>query len=270
MAGSWTGVLVAATIPLGLCALMAPSPGTEQPLTIGIYWVAPCVANQASRPMRYPRTGRGYCFATSAIVTQSDVVSAGFSPYATDELSVQLTLNEAASRRVFELSGKSIGKQVGVFVDSRLISLVTIEAPFRVPSIQGVSRPEALRIIAAVKAGRVAKSLPALVPVPTPLNQRDTQGIYTIGNGVSAPMLIRKREPDYTEAARAARVQGSVLLDIVVQPDGTAGAIEVRRSLDLGLDAKAIECVRDWRFRPGMKNGRPVPVRASVEINFHL
>ncbi len=270
MAGSRTGSLVAAILPLGLCAFIAPNPGAEQPLTIGMYWVAPCVADQASRPMLDPKTGRPYCFATSAIVTQSDVVSAGFSPYATDETAVQLMLNEAASQRVFELSGKNIGNQVGVFLDGRLISIVTIQGPFRTPSIQGVSRPEALRIIDAVKAGHVAKSLPGLVPAPERLNQPDGHGAYRIGAGVSPPVLIHKREPDYTEAARAAGVQGSVLLDMVVQPDGTAGAIEVRRSLDPGLDAKAIECVRDWRFRPGMKDGKPVPVKASAEIHFRL
>lgn len=82
-------------------------------------------------------------------------------------------------------------------------------------------------------------------------------------------MLIHKEEPEYTDSARAAGIHGSVSLEIVVKPDGTPDIVRVSRSLDPVLDAKAIECARKFRFRPATLDGKPVPVRATLEINFH-
>jgi TonB family protein len=93
---------------------------------------------------------------------------------------------------------------------------------------------------------------------------------YRVGNGVTAPRLIFKLEPQYTEEARAAKYQGTVLLYIEVQPDGRATNIRVQRSLGLGLDEKAVEAVQQWRFTPGTKDGVPVPVAATIEVNFRL
>jgi TonB family protein len=87
---------------------------------------------------------------------------------------------------------------------------------------------------------------------------------------VSAPVPISQPEPAYSELARKLSVSGVVMLNLVVQPDGTAANFKVTKSVGYGLDEKAIEAVRKWRFRPGMKDGAPVPVIASVELNFHL
>jgi TonB family protein len=87
---------------------------------------------------------------------------------------------------------------------------------------------------------------------------------------VSAPQLLERHEPSYTEEARAARVQGTVLLSVVVMPDGTTGQIKVLRSLDVGLDQRAVEAVSTWKFKPGIKAGSPVPVQATIEVSFHL
>jgi len=77
-------------------------------------------------------------------------------------------------------------------------------------------------------------------------------------------------EPEYSDEARKAKYSGTVLLSIVVDERGIPRDIRVVRPLGLGLDEKAIEAVRHWRFRPGMKNGRPVNVRATVEVSFRL
>lgn len=95
-------------------------------------------------------------------------------------------------------------------------------------------------------------------------------GAYRIGGEVSAPTLISKTEPEYSEEARKAKYSGSVLLSIVVDVNGLPRDIKVVRPLGLGLDEKAIEAVMKWRFRPGMKGGRPVPVQAQVEVSFRL
>jgi TonB family protein len=83
-------------------------------------------------------------------------------------------------------------------------------------------------------------------------------------------MLTHKVEPQYTEEARHAKLEGTVVLAVTVTEDGSATDIKVVRSLGLGLDEKAIECVKQWKFRPGLRYGRPVPVRASIEVNFRL
>ncbi len=95
-------------------------------------------------------------------------------------------------------------------------------------------------------------------------------GVYRAGGGVSQPIPIYRVEPEYTEEARKAKYQGTVVLHCVVDADGQVRNIRVVRSLGLGLDEKAIEAVRQWKFRPGMKDGRAVPVAASIEVTFRL
>lgn len=95
-------------------------------------------------------------------------------------------------------------------------------------------------------------------------------GPYRIGGGVSAPVLIHRVEPEYTEEARAAKYQGTVLLYVEIAPDGTPTNIRIQRGLGLGLDQKAIEALRQWKFKPGEKDGKPVTVAATIEVNFRL
>jgi periplasmic protein TonB len=95
-------------------------------------------------------------------------------------------------------------------------------------------------------------------------------GIYRAGNGVSKPELIHKVEPEYSEEARKAKFQGVVILYIVVDQNGNAVNPKVMKSLGLGLDEKAIEAVKQWKFKPGYKDGKPVAVAATVEVNFRL
>ncbi|MGA2269665.1 MAG: energy transducer TonB [Bryobacteraceae bacterium] len=95
-------------------------------------------------------------------------------------------------------------------------------------------------------------------------------GVYRVGGGVTAPVLLYKKEPEYSEEARKAKYQGTVLLYIEVDPSGKAVNIRVQHSLGLGLDEKAIEAVRQWKFKPGYKDGKPVTVAATIEVNFRL
>ncbi len=95
-------------------------------------------------------------------------------------------------------------------------------------------------------------------------------GAYRVGGGVSAPQLIHRVDPEYSEEARKAKHQGTVELYVEVEPDGRAHKILVRRSLGLGLDEKAIEAVRQWRFKPALKDGKPVTVGALVTVHFRL
>ncbi len=95
-------------------------------------------------------------------------------------------------------------------------------------------------------------------------------GAYRIGGGVSAPNVLNKVAPEYSNDARAARLEGTVVLSLVVDQQGRPQNLKVVRSLGLGLDEQAIEAVEKWSFKPGMKDGKPVPVVATIEINFKL
>lgn len=94
--------------------------------------------------------------------------------------------------------------------------------------------------------------------------------VYRPGNGVSNPVAIYSPEPQYSEEARKAKWQGTVLLSLVVDENGHATDIKVVRALGLGLDERAIEAVSKWLFKPGMKGGKPVKVMAQIEVTFRL
>jgi protein TonB len=93
---------------------------------------------------------------------------------------------------------------------------------------------------------------------------------YAIGAGVSAPSIIHKVEPEYSEEARKAKWQGTVTLSVIVDQTGHPRDIKVAQALGLGLDQKAIEAVEKWLFKPGLKDGKPVAVYATIQVTFHL
>jgi TonB family protein len=95
-------------------------------------------------------------------------------------------------------------------------------------------------------------------------------GVYSVGGGVSAPIPIYKPEPAYSEEARKAKYQGTVVLWIVVDASGAVTDCRVVKPLGLGLDEKAVETVKTWKFKPALKNSTPVPVRVMVEVSFRL
>jgi len=95
-------------------------------------------------------------------------------------------------------------------------------------------------------------------------------GIYRVGGGVSAPRAIYSPDPDYSDEARKAKYQGTVVLWLIVDANGRPRDERVARSLGMGLDQRAMEAVRNWRFEPAMKDGHPVAVQINVEVNFRM
>jgi periplasmic protein TonB len=95
-------------------------------------------------------------------------------------------------------------------------------------------------------------------------------GVFRVGGGVSSPVLLYKVEPEYSEEARKAKYQGTVVVYAEVEPSGRAVNLRILQSLGLGLDEKALEAIQKWRFRPGYKDGKPVTVIATIEVNFRL
>ncbi|MCC6589613.1 MAG: TonB family protein [Bryobacterales bacterium] len=94
--------------------------------------------------------------------------------------------------------------------------------------------------------------------------------VHRIGGDVRAPKLVKKQEPEYTEEARIAKLDGTAILSVVIETDGRAHDVQVIRPIGMGLENKAVEAVRQWRFSPGTLNGQAVPVMATIEVNFRL
>ncbi len=102
------------------------------------------------------------------------------------------------------------------------------------------------------------------------ISQSPGPNVYRIGGAVTAPKLISKIEPEYSQEARIAKYQGTVTLRVAIGPDGMAHNIQVLRGLGLGLNEKAVAAITQWKFNPGTKDGQPVTVMANIEINFRL
>jgi len=98
----------------------------------------------------------------------------------------------------------------------------------------------------------------------------DGNSIYTPGNGVIAPTLIVAPEAEFSDDARRNKYQGTCMLSVIVDAHGNPQNVHVIRTLGMGLDEKALEAVRRYRFKPGTKDGKPVPVLISVAVDFRL
>jgi TonB family protein len=94
--------------------------------------------------------------------------------------------------------------------------------------------------------------------------------VYRVGNGVTAPKGIYMPNPEYTDRARKKKLRGTVILAIIVTPDGNVGDVKLVRGFDPGLDQHAVDTVRTWKFEPPTKDGKPVAVALNVEVSFNL
>jgi TonB family protein len=131
-----------------------------------------------------------------------------------------------------------------------------------------VERLFAGRLESSGATRRIAIAIPLLLILMTGVSFAEK--IYKLGPGIVPPKVLVKNEPAYTEEARAAKIQGPVVLALVVGVDQAVHDIRVTQSLDPGLDANAVACIRTWRFQPATKDGKPVAVRALVQVNFRL
>jgi TonB family protein len=123
------------------------------------------------------------------------------------------------------------------------------------------------------KTARLESPLPEPTPVPRPITMfpsSATNLIFRVGGGVSAPRVLYMHDPEYTDEARREKVDGTCTLVLIVGPDGLPRNMRVVQSLGMGLDEKAIEAVKQWRFLPAMKDGQPVAVEISVLVQFNL
>jgi protein TonB len=94
--------------------------------------------------------------------------------------------------------------------------------------------------------------------------------VYKPGDGVSAPVVVKEVKPQYTAKAKRAGIEGTVVLDCIVETDGSVGSVTVTKPLDEELDQQAVKAARQWTFEPGKKDGKAVRVQISLEMTFSL
>jgi TonB family protein len=99
---------------------------------------------------------------------------------------------------------------------------------------------------------------------------QNAEPVYKIGQGVKAPRALYQPTPEYDDKARKAKLEGTVVLELIVTKEGQTKDIKVTRSLSPELDKKAVEAVSQWRFESATKEGTPVAVKMNVETSFHL
>ncbi len=110
----------------------------------------------------------------------------------------------------------------------------------------------------------------ALLLVIAAVSLTGEERVYPVGRSITNPGVIRRVEPSYTEAASKAKIQGRVLLNMTIGSDGLARNITVEHGIDPGLDRNATAALRQWRFKPAEREGKPVAVEARVAVNFRL
>jgi TonB family protein len=125
-------------------------------------------------------------------------------------------------------------------------------------------------LILVVQGSASNDTQPSGVVLRVTLQSGQGAPVAVVVGGRAAPVPIVRVEPEYSEEARAAKWQGAVLLQVLIDENGIPRDIKVVRALGLGLDQKAIEAVQQWRFRPSLLNGKPVSVSANIEVNFRL
>lgn len=161
--------------------------------------------------------------------------------------------------------------------------LVALARSARAPllSAGAVTRSDLASRVEAILDTRRHRSMPnrtailvivtALLALTFPLATMHAQRkVEKIGGEVSVPKLIEKHEPEYTEQAKEAKIEGPVILKVIIETDGRIYDAAVVTGIDSGLDANALQAVKSWRFEPAIKAGQPVAVEASVVVNFRL
>jgi TonB family protein len=138
-----------------------------------------------------------------------------------------------------------------------------LESRVRAILDSGIDRRSVTRRLLAISVGAaIALSIPLIAQQPK---------VYSVKeDGVMPPRVISKVEPRYTKEARDAKISGTVILKIEIDEGGNARNVKIEKGLDAGLDENAIRAVEAWVFEPGKKDGKPVRVAATVQVNFRL
>jgi bla regulator protein BlaR1 len=171
------------------------------------------------------------------------------------------------------VGGSSLAQRIERIMTRPIPASMTVPARLLLAGviILTAAAPVATGVLNAHRETSVAATATESTP-PQPAAEQGEKKIYRAGDGVTVPKLVKEVKPQYTAAAMKARIQGSLTLEAIILESGAVGDVKVIRSLDAvyGLDDEAVKTLKQWRFEPGTKDKKPVPVRIEVEMKFKL
>ena len=192
---------------------------------------------------------RIYLHATT-LATWSDVTLAQVLDPGNPSSTVAVTLNNAAAARMSSATAGHVGRPLAIILDGKVIAAPIVRDPIAGSAmLTGLTRAVAGLLIDANFEchANPAQCAAAVLPVP-----------------------VYQQRPQYTQAAMAARIEGSVLLEVIVLADGRSGDVTVVKSLDSGLDQQAVEALKRWTWKPGTRGGEPARVPVQISMKFTL
>ncbi len=161
---------------------------------------------------------------------------------------------------------------IGIF-DANILEkrIMTIKAKKQGMGVRSALLIPAAAVLFSVVVGEAAaKGVTVQAETQAADGSKAAGKVYRIGGGVSAPQLITSVDPEFSEEARKAKAHGNVLVSLQVGTNGRPSHVRVVRGVGMGLDEKAVAAVRQYRFKPAMKDGKPVVVELNVEVNFEM
>jgi TonB family protein len=201
-------------------------------------WLVPLVGELKSRENQLNTLMQAERLDDEAILAQADLVASTRARLEKENASMMLSIRKA-------LTGKQ-WKRLGEIQDLQIASSTLILTGDTFPNISGASD---------ATTGYTSSG----------------EKLYTVEDGIRAPAILYQPMPPYTEEARENRVEGILLLQLIIRKDGSVDSPKVLRGLGYGLDESAIRTItEEWRFQPGTLNGKPVNVMANVEVSFRL
>lgn len=216
--------------------------------------------------------------APDAIVTTADVADARVTDAGGGRFSVIVRFTEQGSSRMAAATGKHIGRRVAIVLDGVVLAAPVVKSPIADSAVLtgDFTRAQAEAIVNRLPTRLLGvqvrpapwASFSGVQPGETPQERPFT----ALDDGVTLPTVISETRPVYTQAAMDAKVQGVVGMAVVVTTEGTVGDVRVITSLDTqyGLDQAAVDAMHLWRFKPGTRQGQPVPVQVEVQMTFTL
>ena len=214
-----------------------------------------------------------------ALVTAADVSSARVLDAVGGRFAVEVNFQEEASARLSRATAAHVGNPVAIVLDGRVVAAPVVRSPIgRSALLTGnFTRAQAEAIVSRLPPriiGMQLKPAPwaALFGRTASEAAGQDRPFTSKDEGVALPSVVSETKPVYTQAAKDARIQGEVQLQVVVEADGDVGDVRVAKSLDekYGLDQAAVDAARLWKFKPGTKSGKAVPVQVELLMRFTL
>lgn len=236
----------ARALPLDLSAMAAQTGGASR-MEIRLAETTPGVGLQQAK---VSGSDQPIYLHPMALATWSDVILARMLEPLGSAYSVAVTFNSEVAARMASATAAHVGRPVAIIIDGRVVAAPIVRAPISDSAmLTGISAAAAQELIEANLACHTnpAQCVAAVLPEP-----------------------LYREKPQYTQEAMAAQIEGTVLLEVVVLPDGSTGNISVVRSLDPGLDRQAVDALKRWTWKPGTRGGEPARVSVQVQLAFTL